>query len=68
MVKEVKQRIVEKFLASKGWQLVRTKGGHNVWRSPDGKESLAIPRHGTVTAGVVAQVIKKLPDTPANWR
>jgi len=30
---------------SKGWTLIRTRGGHNVWKSPDGSQTLAIPRH-----------------------
>ena len=68
MVKEVKQREVEKVLAQQGWTLLRTKGGHNVWGSPDGSDSVAIPTHGRVSPGVVRQVIKKLPDSPANWR
>lgn len=68
MVREVKQRDVERFLADRDWKLLRTKGGHNVWGSPDGTDSIAIPTHGRVSPGVVRQVIKKLPDAPASWR
>lgn len=68
MVREVKQRVLERFLASEWWFLLSSKGGHNVWGSPDGSDSVAIPTHGTVSPGVVRQVIKKLPDTPAGWR
>ncbi|RFA10566.1 hypothetical protein B7R54_16145 [Subtercola boreus] len=67
MVKEVKQREVERVLAAEGWILARTKGGHNVWKSPDG-ESLAIPTHGTVSPGVVRQVLKRVPGAPERWR
>jgi len=67
LVKEIKQRDVERVLAANGWILLRTKGGHNVWKSADG-ESLAIPTHGTVSPGVVRQVIKKVEDTPTSWK
>ncbi|MHB1509108.1 MAG: type II toxin-antitoxin system HicA family toxin [Acidimicrobiales bacterium] len=68
MVKEVKQREVERVLGENGWRLLRTKGGHNVWRSPDGRALLAIPTHGMVSPGVVRQVMKALPNTPDSWR
>ena len=65
--KEVKQREVERVLAANGWVLLRTKGGHNVWKSAGG-ETLAIPTHGMVSPGVVRQVIKKVPEAPASWK
>jgi predicted RNA binding protein YcfA (HicA-like mRNA interferase family) len=68
MVKEVRRRELERFLEQQGWQLLRTRGGHRVWRSPDGADSLAVPAHGRVSPGVVRQVIKQLPDAPAQWR
>jgi predicted RNA binding protein YcfA (HicA-like mRNA interferase family) len=68
VVKEVKQREVERFLESCGWRLLREKGPHNVWGSPDGTQVLAIPRHGKVSPGVVRQVIKAQPGSPAGWR
>jgi len=52
---------------SKGWTLIRTRGGHNVWKSPDGSQTLAIPRHDTVTKGVVRQVMKSQPGAPKSW-
>lgn len=58
---------MERVLAANGWILLRTKGGHNVWKSSAG-ESLAIPTHGTVSPGVVRQVIKKVQDTPTSWK
>ncbi|RLP79288.1 type II toxin-antitoxin system HicA family toxin [Mycetocola lacteus] len=68
MVRAVKQRELERFLASRKWTLLRTKGGHNVWGSPNGTDSVAIPTHGIVSPGVVRQVMKKLPDTPSSWK
>jgi predicted RNA binding protein YcfA (HicA-like mRNA interferase family) len=67
MVEEVKQREVERFLEPNGWALIRTRGGHNVWKSRDGSQILAIPRHGMVTKGVVRQVIKAQPCAPDSW-
>jgi len=54
-------------LEVKGWTLIRTRGGHNVWKSPDGSQTLAIPRHDTVTKGVVRQVMKSQPGAPKSW-
>ena len=68
MVKEASQRDVERFLVRQGWRLLRTKGRHNVWGSPEGDDSLAIPTHGRVSPGVVRQVMRKVPGTPENWR
>lgn len=68
MAREVKQREVERFLESRGWTLLRTKGGHNVWGAPDGGQPLAIPHHGQVSPGVVRQIIKRIPDAPQSWR
>ena len=67
VVKDVKQREIEQFLARSGWVLLRSSR-HNIWGSPDGKDTIAIPRHGVVKAGVVRQVIERVPDTPASWR
>lgn len=69
MVREARQRDVERVLAGQGWLLTRTKGGHNVWVSPTGTDRLAIPRHGMVSPGVLRQVIRALGDTaPKEWR
>jgi predicted RNA binding protein YcfA (HicA-like mRNA interferase family) len=68
MTKEVKQREVERFLRRAGWRLVGVRGRHNVWSSGDGQLTLAIPRHGVVSPGVVRQIIKVVPSTPKSWR
>ncbi|WP_445996800.1 type II toxin-antitoxin system HicA family toxin [Okibacterium fritillariae] len=68
MTKEVKQREVERFLRRAGWRLVRVRGGHSVWSSGDGRLTLAIPRHGVVSPGVVRQIIKVVPNAPESWR
>lgn len=67
MVKPQKYRDVARFLRSQGWRHVRTKGSHEMWEGPDG-EKQSIPRHSQVSAGVVRQIIERLPGTPANWK
>lgn len=67
-MKAIAQREVERALAAAGWTLARTKGGHNVWTKP-GERPMPIPRHGTVTAGVVRNVARALgDDAPKGWR
>lgn len=67
MAKPQKYRDVVKFLRSRGWQHVRTKGSHEMWEGPNG-EKQSVPRHGEVSAGVVKQIIDQVPNTPANWK
>lgn len=50
-MKEVKQREIERFLAAAGWRLARTKGGHNVWVSPDSTPAAAHPPARNRVAG-----------------
>lgn len=68
MVKAVRRRDVEKFLRKSGWTIIRQTGRHDVWGSPDGKETFPLPRHDMTSPGVVRQVINTFPDTPRNWR
>jgi hypothetical protein len=44
------------------------KGSHELWGLPDESVKESIPRHGEVSAGVIGQLLKKLPDPPASWR
>jgi predicted RNA binding protein YcfA (HicA-like mRNA interferase family) len=68
MVKEVKYREVERFLLDQGWSVLRTRGSHEIWGGPGGNGRLTIPRHGKVSAGVVRDVMRELPDVPISWR
>ncbi|MCF4006138.1 type II toxin-antitoxin system HicA family toxin [Corynebacterium uropygiale] len=68
MAKPQKYKTVVKFLRSMGWTLQRQgKGSHEVWAGPDGGR-LVIPHHREISAGVVADIIKKVPNTPKNWK
>lgn len=68
MTKRQKYRDVAKFLRSNGWEIVRTKGSHEIWKSEDGTTSLSVVAHGgEVSAGVVKQIQDVFPNTPKNW-
>jgi len=69
MPKPQKYRDVTKFLKSQGWVFLRSgKGSHELWGLPDESVKESIPKHGEVSAGVIGQLIKKLPSHPSNWR
>lgn len=69
MPKPQKYRDVVKFLKSQGWVFLRqAKGSHEMWGLPDGSVKESIPKHGEVTAGIVGQLMKKLPTYPSEWR
>ncbi|WP_424449818.1 type II toxin-antitoxin system HicA family toxin [Microbacterium arborescens] len=65
MTERQKHRDVSKFLRSKGWEHVRTKGSHETWKSPDGAMTLVVAAHGgEVSAGIVRQIQNVFDDTP----
>ena len=69
MPKPLKYRNVTRFLSSQGWVLVRQgKGSHEVSGSRDGSDKIVIAHHAEVSAGIVAQLMKKLPNHPAEWK
>ncbi len=58
-----------KFVRSQGGVLLRRgKGSHELWGLPDESQKEAIPHHGEVSAGVIGQLMKKLPAHPQSWR
>ncbi|MBH0022607.1 MULTISPECIES: type II toxin-antitoxin system HicA family toxin [unclassified Salinibacterium] len=69
MPKPQKYRDVIKVVRANGWVFLRdAKGSHELWGLPDGSIKAVIPRHGEVSAGVVGQLMKNLPEIPQNWR
>jgi predicted RNA binding protein YcfA (HicA-like mRNA interferase family) len=68
MAKEVKYREIERFLLDQGWRVLRTRGSHEIWGGPNGAGRLTTPRHGTVSPGVVRDVIQMFPNAPKSWR
>ncbi|NQX25984.1 type II toxin-antitoxin system HicA family toxin [Microbacteriaceae bacterium VKM Ac-2854] len=69
MPRPQKYRDVIRVLRSQGWVLLRQgKGSHELWGLPDESVKESIPHHREVTAGVIRQLIAKLPDPPTEWR
>jgi predicted RNA binding protein YcfA (HicA-like mRNA interferase family) len=67
-VKEIKRKEAEAELVRAGWKIIRQSGKHDVWASPDGMATVAVPRHRTISPGVVRQIAKGLPTTPSGWQ
>ncbi|GAA1331072.1 type II toxin-antitoxin system HicA family toxin [Saccharothrix algeriensis] len=59
-------RKVERLLKSLGFEHVRTKGSHAVWRHPDGR-TVVLPMHGTVKRGTLASVVRQAGLTAAEF-
>ncbi|MWV49428.1 addiction module toxin, HicA family [Rathayibacter sp. VKM Ac-2803] len=69
MPKPQKYRDVVRVLRSHGWILLRQgKGSHELWGLPDESVKESLVRHGEVSAGVVRQLARKLPEVPREWR
>lgn len=69
MSKRQKYRDVSKFLRSKGWELKRQRGSHEIWGPVDGGLTFPVVQHnGEVSAGVIKQLQAIFPDTPQNWK
>lgn len=68
MAEPQKYKDVARFLRSQGWSVARQgKGSHEIWAGSNGGR-ISIPRHGTVSAGIVKQIIDAFPDTPSSWK
>lgn len=72
MPKPQKYRDVVKVAKANGWVLIRqVKGDHEIWSLPDAcasEDKHSIPHHKEISAGVIADLLKKLPHTPESWR
>lgn len=72
MPKPQKYRDVVRVLRENGWVLIRRgKGDHEIWGLPEARssdEKHSVPHHREVSAGVIGDLIKKLPISPKSWR
>jgi predicted RNA binding protein YcfA (HicA-like mRNA interferase family) len=59
-------REVERVLKSLGFEHVRTKGSHAVWRHQDGR-TVILPLHGTVKRGTLASIVRQAGLTAAEF-
>ena len=58
----IKTADVVKRLKIDGWYLARHGGGHDIYRHPGIKGIITVPRHKTLSPGVMRSIVKK-----ANW-
>lgn len=59
-------RKVTRVLESLGFEHVRTKGSHLVYRHSDGRAAI-VPQHGTVKRGTLASIIRQAGITSAEF-
>ncbi|MBY8874105.1 type II toxin-antitoxin system HicA family toxin [Micromonospora sp. PLK6-60] len=53
-------------LEKAGFEHVRTKGSHAVYRNPSGNV-VVVPQHGTVKRGTLASILRQAGLTPAEF-
>uniref|UniRef100_UPI003F4927F4 type II toxin-antitoxin system HicA family toxin n=1 Tax=Promicromonospora sp. CA-289581 TaxID=3240013 RepID=UPI003F4927F4 len=63
----MRRREVEAALRAQGCTILRDRGDHTIWGCPCGKHKAPVPRHTTITAGVVRSIIKQLACLPEGW-
>jgi predicted RNA binding protein YcfA (HicA-like mRNA interferase family) len=59
-------RKVTRALESVGFEYVRTKGSHAIYRHPDGPVTV-IPQHGTIKRGTLSSILRQAGLTPAEF-
>ena len=68
MTKPQKYRDVARFLRSKGWELARVRGSHQIWQPKNQGTSIVVATHsGMVSAGIVRQIQAAFDDSPDSW-
>lgn len=67
MVSSMKYRDVALKLNANGCRSEQGKGSHVKWYCPCGQHMTAVPRHQTVSPGVVRDVISKMQCLPKGW-
>lgn len=66
-MKPIKKKDAIKLLRANGWSIKRNAGPHELWASPNGAQTLAVPRHGECSVGIVRQIATFM-DIPDNWK
>lgn len=61
------RRTVLAALARHGCEVLRDTGGHTVFICPCGQHRAPVPRHGTITAGVVSSIGKQMVCLGEGW-
>ncbi|MFC6870726.1 type II toxin-antitoxin system HicA family toxin [Haloechinothrix salitolerans] len=58
---------MERALLRHGYRVKSDDGIHTKWRCPCGQHSTNLPRHQTISPGVVRSTIKRLSCLPEGW-
>jgi predicted RNA binding protein YcfA (HicA-like mRNA interferase family) len=66
-MKAMARRLVEKALRKAGCRRVSQDGSHDKWGCPCGSHSTAVPRHTTISPGVIRNIIRDLACLPGGW-
>ena len=66
-MKAVSGKDLCKAIERKGWRLVRTRGSHHTYKSPDGSNAVSVPVHGnrTLPTGTQQGIMKTVALTGA---
>lgn len=69
MVREMKRRDIERALTRNGCTKASGsgRGPHEKWLCPCGSHQVPVPRHGDISPGVVASIIKRLVCLEEGW-
>ncbi|HUY52531.1 MAG TPA: hypothetical protein VMV92_43660 [Streptosporangiaceae bacterium] len=67
MVKAMKLRDINRALSRAGCSVKAETGPHTKWVCLCGQHSANIPRHATVSPGVVASTITRMACLPGGW-
>jgi hypothetical protein len=67
MAKAMRRRDVIRVLQSHECTSVGGKGPHEKWLCPCGQHSANIPRHTTISPGVVRDTIERMECLPEGW-
>jgi predicted RNA binding protein YcfA (HicA-like mRNA interferase family) len=54
----MKTRDVHSHLKKAGWELARSKGGHDVYKHPKAKHSIPVPRHNQLKAPLIRGIMR----------
>ena len=54
----MKTKDVHSHLKKAGWELARSKGGHDVYKHPKAKHSIPVPRHNQLKAPLIRGIMK----------
>lgn len=67
MPKPMSLRLVERSLRANGCSVLRDTGRHTVWACPCGKHIAPVPRHTTISAGVVKSIQEQMARLGEGW-